>query len=145
MVRHYKPKIDAAGNPVRKKLGGSNLQRAIDAVHTNTLSQRQAAVLYGITRATLQRYLDDYSPTVVKKTAGHPTVLTLEEEQLLVHATIAGGYFGFPRDNIVRTPHPPPPPPPPNLRDFENHFFEGGQFFLKFRGGGDVLGGGLNH
>ena len=66
MVRHYKPRIDAAGNPVRKKLDGSNLQHAIDAVRTNTLSQRQAAVHYGIARATLQRYLDDYSQLLLK-------------------------------------------------------------------------------
>lgn len=63
------------------KYSKNNLEKAIDAVRTKNMVRRGAAVKYSFPRFTLQLHLKN---TILNSRPGLETVLTSEEEQILV-------------------------------------------------------------
>ncbi|KAJ8931131.1 hypothetical protein NQ314_016012 [Rhamnusium bicolor] len=72
---------------VRRKYKSYNeksMKNAVSQVKNETLIVKRAAEMYGINRSTLINHLKNYKC----KAVGRPTVLTLQEEKLLVNSLI---------------------------------------------------------
>lgn len=93
MPRTYKRKDSA------RKYGYStdNMQNAVRAVKENGMSIKKAAFLHGLNRSTLINHLKQYRCGPV----GRPTILTQQEESLIVHALVKLGDWGFGVDRNV--------------------------------------------
>ena len=93
MVRSYKPKL-INGVPVRKVRSKENIISAVKEIHEKNTSIRKAAKIYNIPRTTLRTH---YLNTDTEK-PGHPTILSKDEEEMLVTGIVAAGDFGFGRE-----------------------------------------------
>lgn len=67
------------------------MQLAVNEIKNGNLNVKKAAERYGINRSTLINHLKKSKCGKV----GHPTVLTSNEEELLVHSLIKLGEWGF--------------------------------------------------
>ena len=87
MPRTYKRKENS------RKYGysGESMQNAIKAINEQGMSIKKAAFLYGINRTTLMNHVKQSHAGKV----GRPTVLTPNEEALIVHALKKLGDWGF--------------------------------------------------
>ena len=90
MVQHYKRKIGSR----RYNSDASAAEAAANAVRDG-LSQREAALKYGISRGTIQNRLSGRHSAAV----GHPTVLSAEEELIVKHLLLMATW-GFPVDKM---------------------------------------------
>ena len=100
MVRKYTKKRDESGNEVRRSFSDDDLIAAVTAVHNGWLTVRLAAERYGITKSTLARSVNEQTAIsdVTKKHIGRNTLLSEEEERLLIESIVTLGEFGFSRD-----------------------------------------------
>jgi len=69
------------------------LSEALEEVKAGRMSERQAAKEYSVPRSTLK---DRLAERVQNEKAGRPTVLSTEEELILVERLILLGEWGFP-------------------------------------------------
>lgn len=74
----------------------SNLQKALDAIRKQGISQRVAATQYQIPRSTLKNKLKG----VHSKVAGGQTVFSADDEKLFVEHMIVMSNYGFPVDTF---------------------------------------------
>lgn len=72
------------------------MQNAVDDVRQGRGSCKAVALRYGINRTTLLNHIKGYKCQAV----GRPTVLTKEEEELLVHSLVKLGEWGFGFDRL---------------------------------------------
>ena len=86
MVRKYKQKGQI-------NYTEADLYNAVEAVNKGQLSQRAAADVYGVPRCTIQRWQKGRNCSQLG--SGHKTVLSDEEEKLIVHALITIAEWGF--------------------------------------------------
>ena len=93
MARSYKPKL-INGVPVRNVRSKENIISAVKAMHEKNMSIRKVAKIYNIPRTTLRRH---YLKEETGK-PGHPTILSKDEEEMLVTGIVAAGDFGFGRE-----------------------------------------------
>jgi hypothetical protein len=75
------------------KYTDAQLKEAMDDVQNKRMSERAAALAYGIPRSTLK---DRLAERVTNDSAGRPTVLSKEEEELIVERLLLHGNWGFP-------------------------------------------------
>ena len=68
-----------------------SMQRAVIDVKENGMSIKKSAFLHNVNRTTLMNHLKDYRSGPV----GRPTLLTSDEERVIVHALIKLGEWGF--------------------------------------------------
>lgn len=90
MVRNYKKKEDGRN----KIYNQDNLTLALAAVRANNMSVRAAAKSYMVPKSTIHRWLINKNSS--QRGAGRPTVLTVDEEKLLVECICTLGEWGFP-------------------------------------------------
>lgn len=84
----------------RRKIGArhyrqfddDSLQRAVEAVRSGRLTVRKAAEQYNIPKSTINRKVRGKHMNPV----GHPTVLSREDEEMLVQNIVIAGNWGFP-------------------------------------------------
>jgi hypothetical protein len=92
-----RPKKDVVITPSRGKYKAhyseENLQKAFEEVKEGNMSERAAALAYGVPRSTLK---DRLGERVIHETAGRPPVLSKEEEELFVERLVVHGEWGFP-------------------------------------------------
>jgi len=93
MPRHYK---HMPGKRTYIGYTNSQLQNALRDMSNGTLTQRQAAVYYGIPRSTLRSKIKGRH----SKSAGGQTVLSTEEEEMFVNYCLKMSQFGFPVDTF---------------------------------------------
>ena len=71
----------------------SKLTEAMEEVKEGRMSERQAAKEFNVPRSTLK---DRLAERIKEEKAGRPTVLSVEEELILVERLILHGEWGFP-------------------------------------------------
>ncbi|KAJ8942948.1 hypothetical protein NQ314_009861 [Rhamnusium bicolor] len=79
-----------------KSYNEESMKNTVSQVKNGTLSVKRAAEIYGINRSTLINHLKNYKC----KAVDHPTVLTLQEEKLLVNSLIKLAEWGFGLDRF---------------------------------------------
>ena len=82
---------------MRKQYFQDDLAKAVEAFKANKLSSRQASKLYGVPRATIIDY--SKKEEVKMERVGPGTVLTAEEEEVLVLWLLSCLKRGFPRQD----------------------------------------------
>lgn len=91
MKTKSKAGLSRKGN-YRTKYRQEDMERAINAVKEKRMGAREAAKHYEVPRTTLQDRLTQKS----KNLLGRPTVLTAEEESIIVERLLIMGRWGFP-------------------------------------------------
>jgi len=77
----------------KAQYSNEDVEKAYEEVKDGKMSERAAALAYGVPRSTLK---DKLAGRVVNETAGRPPVLSKEEEDLIVERLIIHGDWGFP-------------------------------------------------
>lgn len=83
--------LEKLGNRKYKTYSDEQMQNAVDDVRQGRGSCKSIASRYGLNRTTLLNHIRGYKCQAV----GRPTVLTKEEEELLVHSLVKLGDWGF--------------------------------------------------
>jgi len=85
-------KLKTVGGMPYKTFTQHQLQQAILAVKTKSMSEREAAIAYGVPKSTINRKKNNKHMLSV----GRPCVLQDEEEKSLVEGLITASKWGFP-------------------------------------------------
>lgn len=79
-----------------KTYSKESMDSALNCIRNEGISTKRAAELFGINRTTLMNHLKHFKCNAV----GRPTVLTCEEERLIVHALTKLADWGFGLDRF---------------------------------------------
>lgn len=90
-ARKVKNFVSRRGMPLRRTYSQADLKQAIEDVKMDKLSLREAAKVYGVPSSTLSDRVSRRGERL-----GRPTVLSEEEEELLVERIVIMGEWGYP-------------------------------------------------
>jgi len=85
-------KLQTVGGRHNKTFTEEQLQQAILAVKTKSMSEREASIAYGVPKSTINRKKNNKNMLSV----GRPCVLQDEEDKSLVEGLITASKWGFP-------------------------------------------------
>ena len=101
------PKSSKQGVVKRQNWNKSDMEKAIDAIRSNSMGYKKACKLYGVPKTTLMRLAKNLELTkeeAVKIKLGRPTILPRELENELVQYLLQmeNSFFGFTRSDVQR-------------------------------------------